>query len=120
MILATKDDVEKFTGDLNDGETTRLPGLLEEASDLVEGYCGREFAEPVPGPVTRRVARIVARALGVDDEQIGMESSQMSAGPFQRTQNYSADSTSGGAWLTKGDKLVLRRYRRGVVNVAMY
>lgn len=120
MIPATKADVEKFTGDLTEADEARLEGLLEEASDLVEGYCSREFAEPFPGPVVRRTARIVARALGVDDEQIGMESSQMSAGPFQRTQNYSADSTSGGAWLTKGDKLVLRRYRRGVVNVAMY
>lgn len=120
MILATKADVEKFTGELTEDEIERLPGLLEEASDLVEGYCGREFTVPIPGPVTRRVARIVARSLGVDDDKLGLESTQMSAGPFQRTQNYSADSTAGGAWLTKGDKLVLRRYRRGVVNVAMY
>lgn len=120
MTLATKADVEKFTGTLTEDEEALLQGLLEEASDLVEGYCYREFTEPIPGPVTRRVARIVARAMGVEEEQLGLESTQMSAGPFQRTQNYSADSTAGGAWLTKGDKLVLRRYRRGVVNVAMY
>ena len=120
MTLATQTDVEKFTGELTEDDAALLPGLLDEASDLVEGYCGREFVEPIPGPVTRRVARIVARAMGVDDSQLGLESTQMSAGPFQRTQNYSADSTAGGAWLTKGDKLVLRRYRCGVVNVAMY
>jgi hypothetical protein len=40
-------------------------------------------------------------------------------GPFSATTHLVADSTSGGPWLTKSDKMALAPYRVGVVSVPL-
>ncbi len=123
MVLATTDDVEKRLGRAMEAdELAQAEGLLEEASALVEGWCRREFPAPAPAPVTVVVSRMVARALdaAAGDDLGNAESESMSAGPYQVTTKFVDGSTSGGPWLTRVDKTTLARFRRGVVNVAMY
>lgn len=123
-LLATQTDVEKRLGrELDDDEVLAVEGLLEEASELVVSVC-RPLPTPAPDAVRIVVSRIAARALdGGDDDgptPTNVVSEQMSAGSFQLSQNYFGDSVGGGPWLSKQDLRMLRRWRRGVVNVATW
>lgn len=121
MMLATATDVEKRLRRLLEAdEIEDAPGLIEEASVLVEGWCRREFVDPVPPSVVVVVSRMVARVLGTKDAPVGVESTQTSAGSFQLTRKFSDGATSGGPWLAKADRQALARYRRGVTNEAMW
>jgi len=124
-MLATIPDVEERLGrPLEDDELTRVEGLLREGSAQVEGWCNRSFDDPIPDAVRIVTSRMVARVLGVPDESTGfapgVESAQLSAGSFQMTQRFNSDGVSGGPWLSKADRLALRRFRRGVANVSMW
>lgn len=125
MALAIRDDVVIRLGrDLTDDEKEQADGLLDEASAIVEGYCGvDEFDIPVPDSVAIVVSRMVARVLSavtVDGSStVGLESVQRGEGPFQQSLKFSSDQSSGGPWLTKIDKLMLRRFRRAVVSVPL-
>ncbi|BDB58983.1 MULTISPECIES: hypothetical protein [Rhodococcus] len=119
-LLATTVDVEMRLGrELTDEDAVRVEGLLEEASELVASVC-RPLPTPTPDAVRIVTSRIVARALDSDIDTPGVESTQMSAGSFQLSQNYTGDSTAGGPWLSRSDRRMLRRWRRGVVNVATW
>jgi hypothetical protein len=120
MALATQADVEAELGRaLSASEETRLPSLLTKASAMVIGYTGQDF-EPAPYPETVVVvtAEMVARVLTQATVSAVMPE-QQSAGPF--AVRYPAATTSGGPWLTAGDKLALRSLRRsgGVTSVQM-
>ncbi|KDE14245.1 hypothetical protein [Rhodococcus aetherivorans] len=120
MALATVEDVEARLGrSLTTEETSRASALLEEASVLVEGYCGRGFVEPIPAAVPMVVSRMVARALETPTEAVGVQSVQRSAGPFGETLTF-GENTSGGVWLASTDKIMLRGLRvGGSVSVGM-
>lgn len=128
MSLATATDVAARLGrDLDTDETARVEGLLEEASELVEGWCNRSFTDPVPSGVRIVTSRMVARVFsGPDSSDLGFtvppgaESTQVSAGSFQMSHRYGSDSSSGSPWLSKSDRVMLRRWRRGVANVSMW
>jgi hypothetical protein len=113
MALAYDTDVEARLGrDLTAAEDEQVDTLLDEASDLVIGYCHTDFepGNPYPEPVTRVVAGMVARTLlasAVDDPF----TEQQANGPFSRTR--SAAATTGDVWLTGADKIKLRPYRVG-------
>lgn len=117
MNLASAADVEVRLGrSLTSEEIPKVESLLTEASVLVEGYLDECFDALVTGismtvPVRVRVvvSRIVARCLNAPTDSVGLESTQMSAGPYQQTRNYSEGLTSGGPWLTKADKMMLGR-----------
>lgn len=114
MILATQTDVETRLGrDLTDDETDRLPGLLEEASAIVEGYVGVTYTEDdeIPSSVAVVVSKIVARCLATPTQE-GPASLQ--AGPFQVTYR---DNTN--LWLSKSDKLMLRNIGGGFTSVRL-
>lgn len=121
MMLATTSDVEKRLGrELDDDEVLSVEGLLEEASELVASVC-RPLPTPTPDAVRIVVSRMVARSLDPDsDAATGVESNQWSAGSFQLSQNFTSDSVAGGPWLSKTDRIMLRRWRRGVANVATW
>lgn len=121
-MLATDSDVVAALGrPLEQGEQQRVQALIGEASDLVEGHTRRRFPVPAPGAVTRVVARMVARVLGVDtDVDPAVESEQLSAGPYQVSTRIGADMRSGGPWLSRADKTALAPYRRGVTNQVMW
>ena len=112
MALATQADVEADLGrGLSESEQQRLPSLLTKATALVVGYVGQDFEPgPYPAPVVVIAAEMVARVLTASSVAPVLPE-QQSAGPF--AVRYSSNVTSGGPWLTAGDKIALRPYRRG-------
>lgn len=114
MILATEADVAARLGrDLTDDESDRLPGLLEEASAIIEGYLGVTYTgdDDVPAVVAVVVSKIVARAFTTTVAE-GVQSLQ--AGPFQVGYR---DNTN--LWLSKSDKLMLRNIGGGFTSVRL-
>lgn len=116
MTLAADPDVVARLGrPLTTDENGRVDGLLDEASALVEGWLGFT-PDPVPSAVTIVTSRMVARALTASTPIPGLTDQQMTAGVYGVTQRFSADSSSGGVWLTRQDKIMLRPYgKRGMV-----
>ncbi|WP_082032130.1 hypothetical protein [Nocardia vulneris] len=113
MALAAQADVEARLGrSLTTEEEGRLPGLLDEASALVEAWFhegGCTIADPTPSNVTLVVSRMAARVLQVtDQQQPGVDSSSVTAGPFSMSRSYSASSSQGGPWINKTDRSLLR------------
>lgn len=120
-MLATKADVEQRLGRaLDTEEETRVDGLIDEASALVTGWCRRAIPDPAPKAVMIVVSRMVARVFDSPAEMVGVESTQVSAGSFQLSRNYAADSSTGGPWLARADRIMLRPWRGGVVNVSTW
>ncbi|ATL70778.1 hypothetical protein [Nocardia terpenica] len=119
MPLATDSDVQARLGrTLTPAELARVPGLIDEASDLITGFLRpRVVPDPVPDVLRRVVSRMVARVLESPAGDVGMTGHQMSAGPFQVGHTYMPDSRTGGPWLTKQDKIALRPYTLGAVSV---
>lgn len=117
-MLATVEDVESLL-DAEVGDTGRIEALIRQAGVLVEAYCRREFTDPVPDAVSAVVSGMVARSVGSNavDVPTGATSMMNVAGPFTRQTQFAAGSTDGGVWLTKMDKMVLRRFRGGAYSV---
>lgn len=115
--LAARADVEaRLRRSLTDAEAGEqdkwVNGALEEASLLVTSYCGRTFDDEVPNEVRVVTSRVAAR--GVTSARTDAAASQTDqADIWQRTIAYQPDSTSGGMWLTKADKLMLGPYATG-------
>lgn len=124
MSLASSEDVVARLGrDLTPEEEERVEGLLDEASDLVVAWCrpdGTDF-DVVPDPVTRVTARLVARVITSGVDNINLSAQTTVVGPYQRQNTFSADSTSGGPWLNRADKIKLKPFRqRCVQNVSTH
>lgn len=115
MTLASSPDVvDRLGRPLTTDEASRVDGLLNEASALVEGWLGFT-PDPVPSAVEIVVSRIVARVLTASTPVPGLSDQEMRAGTFGLTQRFSAESSSGGVWLTRQDKITLRPYgKRGM------
>lgn len=112
MVLASSADVVARLGrPLTADETARVTGLLEEASVMVEGWL-QCVPDPVPDAVKIVVSRMVARVLATAGAGPGpgVTGMQGAMGPFQMNRTYSPDATSGGVWLTRQDKTMLRPY----------
>uniref|UniRef100_A0AAU8GQ52 Head-to-tail adaptor n=1 Tax=Mycobacterium phage Pharb TaxID=3136626 RepID=A0AAU8GQ52_9VIRU len=91
--------------------------LLQEASDLVTGHLWpSEVPTPVPDPITRVTAAMVAVCLTRPTE-ILPETQQLSADGFGVT--FTPGSGSPGPYLTKAQCQRLRPYRSGMTSVAM-
>lgn len=113
MILANQNDVEARLGRaLTVTEIARLPGLLVEASMMVEGYLSVVYTDNVPSQVPVVVSRMVARALTTSIPD-GVTSE--SAGPYQR--GYGAGASS--LWMSKNDKLILGNISGWVLSVPL-
>jgi hypothetical protein len=117
VILATQTDVETRLGrEVSDDELVRLPGLLEEASLLVEGYLGVVYTDVIPDAVTVVVSRVVARAFTAPNQQLLPEGARSaSAGVY--SVSFSGDRTN--LWLSKADKTTLRNVFSGMRSVPM-
>lgn len=123
MVLAAASDVvERLGRPLTATEATRADGLLAEASALVVGHLGGDPTDTsvdppvVPDGVVIVVSRMVARVLereGAAAETHGAESVTTTTGPFGRTLNFGAGTTSGGPWLAASDKVILKPHRAG-------
>lgn len=113
VALASPTDVEARIGRaLTEDEKSAVGGLLDEAAAMVEGYLGREVQAPVPKAVTIVVSRMVARVLESPTDGFAAESLQQTAGPFSHSVRFAAGASGGSPWLTAGDRMTLRRYRR--------
>jgi hypothetical protein len=123
VIPVSQTDVEnRLQRDLSTDEVGYLPGTADEASALVEGYLGVCYADgaDVPDAVTVVTSRVVARLLTSNSIPSQVESASRSMGPFSAQLSFVADSTSGGPWLTKSDKMTLAPYRaRGAVSIPL-
>lgn len=112
-LAASPDVVDRLGRPLTTDETTRVTGLLDEASALVSGWLGCT-PDPVPDAVKIVVSRMVARVFATDSAggpEPGLSSLQATMGPFLVNRGYSSDATSGGVWLTRQDKVMLRPFR---------
>jgi hypothetical protein len=107
--LASQVDVEaRLRRDLTETEITWLPGVLEEASQAVYAYCGDRKFDPVPDRVRMVTSRIAARALTNRPDSTAAVTN--AAHVFSQTVTLTPDAAEGGVWLTKADKLALRRW----------
>ena len=116
MIPVVQADVEKrLKRELTDDESAELPGCAEEASVLVEGYLAYQYAtsESIPFAVTVVTSRVASRMLVDNGLPAQADSLTRGMGPFSATTHLVSDSTSGGPWLSKGDKIALEPYRIG-------
>lgn len=119
QALATTADVSERLGrQLTADETARVTGLLKEATAAVISYLGCT-PEPVPDQVVIVVSRITARVLNTDNP-VGVTHDAQIMGAFSTTRRYGTDASSGGVWLTRQDKNMLRPHscRGRVENVA--
>lgn len=119
MALATEGDVEAALGrSLTSTESDAVGAMLNTASDLVVGYLGRT-PNPVPGPVARVVADMVAAVISkpsitvADYNASGYNQSREAAGVHVGMES----ATTSGPWLTKALKMRLRPYRRGAFSI---
>jgi hypothetical protein len=123
VIPVTKPDVEaRLRRTLDGDEVSQLDGETDEASALVEGYLRVEYDVDNPAPLAVIVvtSRVIARMIG-DTGAFPAQADSLSRGmgPFSATTHLVADSTSGGPWLTKSDKMALAPFRVGVVSVPL-
>ena len=112
MAVASQFDVENALGRaLTNSE--EVSTLLEEASDLVVGYLRYE-PDPVPGPVARAVATMVAAVL----TKPAVTVADYDAGGYNISREAAAvrvaveSATTSGPWLTNSLKRRISRYRR--------
>lgn len=125
MALASDVDVASALGvdSLTSDQSARTPTLLDEASDLVTGYLSpRPIPDPVPDTIRRVVARMVARVIdpSTNSSIVGATSQQYTAGTYQTQATFAPDTRTGSAYLTKTDKISLRRFKFGAVSIATW
>lgn len=119
-MWVTKSDVEaRLRRNLTDTELDDLEALALEASYLIEGHVGRILGDDPPQVAVVVASRMVARVFGAPDAQSGVDSTQLSAGSFQLTQKFTEGSTSGGPWLARADKIMLRALRPSMVSIPL-
>ena len=92
--------------------------MLEQASDLVVGHLGY-WPDPVPGPVARVVATMVAAVF----DKPAVTTADYDASGYSTSREYSQvrvgqeSATTSGPWLTRALKFRLRPYRRGMFSI---
>lgn len=137
MAYATQADVEAILPEHEEVPTEaedRLAVILEEATDLVIAYLGREYTgedvapddevpDDVPGAVRRVVARVALRAFIDAPDNPGAEAETQLMGPFSHSINWSREAQARDLYLTDSDKLRLEKFvvnsARGVYHVPM-
>lgn len=112
-MIATQEDVELRLGrPLTIEEAARVPGLMEEAEILIEGYLG-ELPEFPDRAIVVVASRMVSRVLEAPTDGFSTESTSYTAGPFGMTKKYAAGASGGAPWLTASDKASLSRFGQG-------
>ena len=113
MAYATSSDVVAALGrSLTAAESVAVSNQLDQATDLVIGYLNTEL-DPVPGPVVRVVATIVAAVFSkpsitvADYDASGYSTAREAAGVYVGTES----ATTSGPWLTTALKQRLAPYR---------
>lgn len=114
MALAASADVVAALGrSLTAAETTAVANQLDQASDLVVGHLGG-WPDPVPGPVARVVATMVAAVF----DKPAITTADYDATGYSTSREYAEvrvgaeSATTSGPWLTNALRARLRPYRR--------
>lgn len=119
--LAGLSDVEAaLGGELEPDEHRAVEVLLGEATALVRAYAPLIDRLPeTPDEVRLVVARMVARGLdaGGNPAPVGMRQFATNAGVFGLSGSFTDGATDGGVWLSKADKMILRRWRGGAFTI---
>lgn len=110
-------DIEERVGELGEVQALEAQDLIEDATAHIEAFCTKGIPDPVPDRVKLVCRRMVLRALNAGDVPTGLDSVQNAAGPFSQTVQLTSGSTDGGAWLTRADRKLLRRWRHGAFSV---
>ncbi|MFT9765334.1 hypothetical protein ACM0CA_22650, partial [Mycobacteroides abscessus subsp. abscessus] len=84
------------------------PGAPPPAAPGAPANAGGQVPDPVPDAVRIVTSRVAARALSGRDD--GAASVAEQADIFQRTVTLNADAANGGVYLTKADRMQLRRW----------
>ena len=122
MAFATQDEVEAALGrELADSELLRVDHLLATASDPVDSYLNWERPDPVPDPVVRVVADMVAGVFSRPAPTVAA----WGAGGYNQsreaaTVHVGAETvTTTGPWNTKPYKERLKPFRVAVQSVRL-
>ena len=114
-LASSADVVTRLGRALTTSETTKVPGLLEEASVKVLAHLGKgesyydALAVPVrtiPATVTIVTSRMVARVLEQATSGVvpGTQQTGVTTGPFSNQTTFVAGSSNGSPWLTRSDR----------------
>lgn len=105
---------------VEDVDEARFGWLLTEAEALIRAYRPGlpEDVNAWPQSAVVVAMRAVSRAYGAGDLPVGASQQQVTAGSFSHSTTFSSDSTSGGVWLTKQDRVLLRGRGAGAFSVS--
>ncbi len=100
---------------MTSAEVGRLPGLLEEAGALVEGFLNTQFSDPdnlPPSYVSVVVSRVIARVFVTPADGStpidGVAQQSLTAGRYMMQRTLADGASVGTVWLSKTDKIILR------------
>lgn len=122
MAYATVDDVAAATGaTYTDTQVAQLTSWLTDAGLLIDGYLCVSAPDPAPEAYKQVSINMAVRALAATDSGVtpGATAQLNVAGPFTQQTQFSAQSTTGGVWLSASDKLMLRPYRQVVTSIPL-
>lgn len=109
MEVFTIEEFAEYAGmEIDEVESGKVRLLEREALALIGTVCRNwQTMNPIPDEVAIVALRVVKRAYGRDGLD-GVSSQQTSAGPFSQTVSWSDSASSGGVWLSRADKALLR------------
>ena len=100
--FATTSDLEARWRTLTTAEKSQAGALITDASDIIVTTCPR-YADASAATLTRITCAMVKRAMvSGDDAELGVSSSQQTAGPFN--QSFQFANPLGDLYLTKAEK----------------
>lgn len=99
----------------------RLEWLTREAEAVIRSYRPALPEDVGEWPNAAKVVamRVVSRAFEAGDVPAGASSLSTSAGPFSTSTSFESGATSGGVWLSKQDRILLRGRGGGAYSVDM-
>lgn len=109
-LASSADVVTRLGRALTTPETTKVTGLLEEASVKVLAHLGKGetyyAALAIPATVTIVTSRMVARVLEQAAAGVvpGAQQTGVTTGPFSNQTTFVAGSSNGSPWLTRSDR----------------
>lgn len=110
MIITQSQVEQALQRTLSGAELESLEHLANEAEVLIGAHLRKDFlsGDPIPKAVTTVAARMVARALQVDQTTLGVQTQQQSTGPYQQSVTYIPETRAGNTvYLSKTDREML-------------
>lgn len=103
--FAEVSDLELRWRSLSVSESATATVLIEDASQLIIDECPKAQDDADPATLKRIVCAMVKRAMVRGADEVGVQTSQTTAGPFSQSQTYS--NPTGDLYLTKAERRAL-------------